>query len=81
MERDTFSRWLDAYGRAWVARDPAAAAELFAEEATYQETPFDEPMRGFYDLDGLWRDAPRLEVPEVEAKTDAEEPVFSWPTP
>ena len=27
---------------------------------------FDGPMRGFYDLDGLWRDAPRLEVPDVD---------------
>jgi ribosome-associated protein len=25
---------------------------------------FDEPMRGFYNLDGLWSDAPRLHVPE-----------------
>ncbi len=25
---------------------------------------FDEPMRGFYNLDGLWSDAPRLEAPE-----------------
>lgn len=24
---------------------------------------FDEPMRGFYDLDGLWGDAPRIPVP------------------
>ena len=23
---------------------------------------FDEPMRGFYDLDGLWSDAPRTEM-------------------
>lgn len=23
---------------------------------------FDEPMRGFYDLDGLWGDAPRVPV-------------------
>ena len=23
---------------------------------------FDEPLRGFYDLDGLWGDAPRVEV-------------------
>ena len=27
---------------------------------------FEEPLRGFYDLDGLWQDAPRLAVPEVE---------------
>lgn len=26
---------------------------------------FDEAMRGFYDLDGLWRDAPRLDTPDV----------------
>jgi ribosome-associated protein len=27
---------------------------------------FDEPMRAFYNLDGLWADAPRLPVPESE---------------
>ena len=27
---------------------------------------FDEPLRGFYNLDGLWKDAPRLEVPTTE---------------
>jgi ribosome-associated protein len=25
---------------------------------------FDEPLRAFYNLDGLWSDAPRLPVPE-----------------
>ncbi len=25
---------------------------------------FDEPLRGFYNLDGLWSDAPRLEPPD-----------------
>lgn len=25
---------------------------------------FDDPLRGFYDLDGLWADAPRLPLPE-----------------
>ena len=29
---------------------------------------FDEPMRGFYNLDGLWSDAPRLEAPEGGGK-------------
>jgi len=27
---------------------------------------FDGALRGFYNLDGLWADAPRLPVPEVE---------------
>jgi ribosome-associated protein len=33
---------------------------------------FDQPLRPFYDLDGLWRDAPRLPVPEGVAGADAE---------
>ena len=45
---------------------------------------FDGPLRGFYDLDGLWQDAPRLEVPEAPVDTDEdeedeEEPVFTLP--
>lgn len=36
---------------------------------------FDGPLRGFYDLDGLWGDAPRLAVPEVP------EPTIAHPMP
>jgi hypothetical protein len=39
-----FKSWLDAYGLAWENRNPEAAAELFAENGTYQVTPFLEPM-------------------------------------
>ena len=35
---------------------------------------FDASMRGFYDLDGLWADAPRLESPSTDG--DGEEPRF-----
>lgn len=35
---------------------------------------FDEQLRGFYDLDGLWRDAPRLPSPEP---ADVREPMFA----
>lgn len=31
---------------------------------------FDGPLRGFYDLDGLWQDAPRLPVPESDASSE-----------
>ena len=40
-----FGHWLDAYGGAWETKEPAAAADLFTEDATYHETRFDEPMR------------------------------------
>ena len=38
---------------------------------------FDEPSRGFYDLEGLWADAPRLPTPE--SADVPEEPFFSLP--
>jgi ribosome silencing factor RsfS/YbeB/iojap len=37
---------------------------------------FEESMRGFYNLDGLWADAPRLEAPEGE---EPAEPRFFTP--
>jgi hypothetical protein len=59
VERETFEGWLDAYGRAWETRDPAAAAELFTEDAVYHETPFDEPMRGRAEISDYWSDVTR----------------------
>jgi hypothetical protein len=46
MNRDAFGSWLDALGRAWEATDGRDFVQLFAEDATYQVTPFEEPMRG-----------------------------------
>ncbi|MEZ4321223.1 MAG: ribosome silencing factor [Myxococcota bacterium] len=40
---------------------------------------FDQAMRGFYNLDGLWADAPHLEAPSTGLEDDdetAEEPRF-----
>ena len=50
----TFQSWLEAYGRAWIKRDPRAAAALFAEDGTYQVTPFAEPMRGRSEIFDYW---------------------------
>jgi ketosteroid isomerase-like protein len=41
-----FSTWLSAYGRAWEAKDAAGFAGLFAENALYYWTPFEEPKKG-----------------------------------
>jgi hypothetical protein len=59
MNHRTFKSWLDAYGRAWETRDPQAAADLFTKDATYQETPFDEPLRGRSAIFEYWSDVPR----------------------
>ena len=54
MNHSDFKSWLDAYGRAWETQDAQAAAELFTDDATYQETPFDEPMRGRAAIAEYW---------------------------
>ena len=54
MDQTSFRNWLDAYGRAWQERNPQAAEELYAEEGTYQVTPFLEPMRGRKAIRAYW---------------------------
>lgn len=56
-----FMSWLDAYGRAWENRNPEAAAALFAEDGTYQVTPFLEPMRGRKAIFEYWSEVARTE--------------------
>ena len=54
MESTTFKSWLEEYGRAWTDRNPQALARLFAEDGTYQVTPFVEPMRGRPTISDYW---------------------------
>src|SRR5260370_9046771 len=54
ITKNTFASWLDSYGRAWESRGPQAAADLFAEESTYQVTPFVEPLRGKQAILQYW---------------------------
>jgi hypothetical protein len=54
LDQSDLERWLAAYGAAWEKRDPDAAARLFTAEATYQETPYDEPMRGRDAIHKYW---------------------------
>jgi hypothetical protein len=61
MEQATFKSWLEAYGRAWQDRNAQAAADLFAEDGTYQVTPFVEPMRGRPAIFEYWSNVARTE--------------------
>ena len=54
MDGDSFTRWLEAYGRAWMGRDAVAATALYTDDATYQITPFDEPLRGRGAIAAYW---------------------------
>jgi SnoaL-like domain len=61
MTANAFVSWLDSYGQAWESRDPQAAANLFAEEGTYQVTPFVEPMRGRPAILAYWTHVAKTE--------------------
>ena len=55
LNESALQGWLQKYGAAWVARDPAAAAALFSSDATYHEMPFDAPKQGRAGIEEYWR--------------------------
>ena len=54
MKLESLRAWLDGYRLAWEGRDPEAVSRLFAEDATYQETPFTQPMQGRAAIRQYW---------------------------
>lgn len=48
---------MEMYGKACENSDPKAAAESFAQDATYHETPFDEPSVGQDAIYQYWSGA------------------------
>lgn len=50
----TPQEWLDAYARAWVERDPDAAAALFTPDATYGEQPYQQAFAGRDGVREYW---------------------------
>jgi hypothetical protein len=57
LEQSDFTAWLERYRQAWESRDPVRAAEIFAADASYRETPFDPPMRGRAEIEDYWAKA------------------------
>src|SRR5262245_58158336 len=54
MHLDSFESWLNTYKRAWETFDTAASVALFTDDATYQVSPFSEPLRGREMLIAYW---------------------------
>ena len=52
-----FEAWLDDYKAAWESRDPSAAADLFTDDASYGEMPFDPPIVGREAIATYWANA------------------------
>ncbi len=58
VTREAANHWLREYGHAWEAADPARAAQLFAEDCQYFETPFSAPAVGRDGVLKYWRAVP-----------------------
>ena len=52
-----FTEWLRAYQSAWEGRDPAAAAQLFSDDARYHWTPLVPPQQGPAEIAAAWKAA------------------------
>ena len=54
LTQKIFQAWMESYGKASKKNDPQASAELFARNAKYFETPFDDPMIGRDAIRTYW---------------------------
>jgi hypothetical protein len=54
VTRAQVSVWLDQYERAWRTRGTAGLRQLFSEGATYQLSPYDEPIAGLEAIAAMW---------------------------
>ena len=46
--------WLSAYERAWRTAGTASLGELFTEDATYQQAPYEKPLVGLGAIAEMW---------------------------
>jgi hypothetical protein len=46
--------WLSAYERAWRTAGTASLGELFTEDATYQQAPFEKQLVGLDAIAEMW---------------------------
>ena len=54
MDEKTLRAWVDAYVRAWTSNDPTEIGSLFAEDAVYVTSPYEEPWRGRDGIVAAW---------------------------
>lgn len=51
MTGEDFKNWLKLYGQAWEDKDAKRFSELFANEANYFLSPFENPLTGTLDIE------------------------------
>jgi ketosteroid isomerase-like protein len=61
VNREQVSDWVAAYERAWRAPGTGALAGIFTQDATYRQSPYEEPITGLPAIAAMWdaeRDGP-----------------------
>jgi ketosteroid isomerase-like protein len=61
VDRAAFEAWIAGYERAWRTPGTDALSELFADDATYLHSPYEDPITGLADIARDWdgeRDGP-----------------------
>jgi hypothetical protein len=56
VTRQDVEDWLAGYERAWRTAGTGQLSELFAEDATYQLAPYDEPLAGLAAIAQMWEE-------------------------
>lgn len=59
VQQAAASNWFRQINSAWERLDAAAATALFADDARYQDYPFDTPLRGAKEIRAYWDDVAR----------------------
>jgi ketosteroid isomerase-like protein len=54
MSVETVQEWMAGYRKAWVDRDPEAAAALFTEDSLYREQPYEDAFKGSEGVRAYW---------------------------
>ena len=62
--------WIEAYGAAWMARDPAQIVELFTAEASYRERRFRRPIKSRQAIRDYWQVLVREQQRDVVFKAE-----------
>ena len=56
-ERDHVHQWLTGYETAWRAPGTKGLAGLFTEDATYLQSPYEQPVTGLDAIGRMWEEA------------------------
>src|SRR5262249_48930376 len=56
IDRATVSRWLAGYEAAWRAPGTESLAGLFTSDATYLQSPYEQPVTGLDAIKRMWEE-------------------------